>query len=284
MQLTSDWHIHSAYSCDDACLPLADLIAGAARDGITAYGVTDHIHTPFNQPDLQASRAEYLTLNPPPDFHFGVEVSCVSAWELEEFARGRQEGQVYGLRSGGPVAAEPAIGLGATEIAELGIGYVVGGAHWPLYVELETEAVTRDYHRQNMFLAAHPLVDIVAHPWWWMGKWQEADGCYRTDPWLDDFRRVPQSMHDELAAAAIQHGTAVEANLCAVLLNPSCHEGFRRQYVEYLAYLRQRGVTLAVGSDCHSPSYDMGFAGAAQMLEDVGITDADLWRLPPRKT
>lgn len=280
--LTSDWHIHSRNSCDSASLPMADLLTGAADKGITAFGITDHIHTPFNLPDLHASRQEYRSLSPAADFHFGVEVSVVSQWELEEFASGRQEGQTYGLRSGGPAWAEPAIGLTPEHMAELGVEYVVGGTHWPLYVELEPETLRRDYHRQNMFLATHPLVTIVAHPWWWMGKWQDSEGKYLTDPWLDDFTRIPQSMHDEFATAALEHGKVVEINLGAMILNPTYPPDFWRQYGEYVAYLKQRGVLLSLASDCHSPTYDCDFAEGARRLAEAGITDADLWRLPPR--
>ena len=279
MSLTSDWHIHSHNSCDDASLSMAELVVSAARDGITDFGITDHIHTPHNLPDLMASRQEYLATGPAPGFRFGVEVSCVSQWELEELAQGGHANPVYGLRQGGPAGAEPAIALTADCIAFLGIEYVVGGTHWPLYCPLERDAVIRDYHRQNMFLAAHPLVDIVAHPWWWMGGWQDADGQYRGDPWLDDFGKIPQSMHDEFAAAVIEHGKAAEINLFAMLLNETYPASFAPQYLEYLAGLKQRGVALSLGSDCHDPKYDVDFERAEEMLASVGISDADLWRL-----
>ena len=280
MPLTSDWHIHSRNSCDEASLVMGELVAAAASAGIREFGITDHLHTPYNLPDLVASREEYLATGPPPGFRFGVEVSCVSRWELEELARGGHESPVYGLRQGGPPGAEPAIGLSEEEIARLGVEYVVGGTHWPLYCPLERDAVIRDYHRQNMFLAAHPLVDIVAHPWWWMGHWQDADGQYRGDPWLDEFGKIPQAMHDEFAAALIQHGKVAEINLFAMLLNGSYPDTFAPQYLEYLAYLKQRGVALSLGSDCHSPRYAVDFGRAAEMLASVGISDEDLWRLP----
>ena len=283
MKITSDWHIHSRNSCDDACLVVADLARQAEARGILDWGLTDHVHTPFNLPDMRASRAEYLEANPSPRFHFGIEVSCVSQWEIEEIAKGGHDSPVYGLRSGGSPGCTPEIGIGESDIEALGIEYVVGGTHWPLYVPLERDAVIRDYHRQNLFLAAHPLVDIVAHPWWWMGHWMESDGDYRSDPWLDDFRKIPRSMHDEFAAAAREHGAVVEANLGAMLLNPHYPERFKRQYVEYLAGLKADGVTLGVGSDCHGASYDeIDFDQAAAMLARVGVADADLWRLPPR--
>ncbi|MEN6302781.1 MAG: hypothetical protein ABFD96_08665 [Armatimonadia bacterium] len=282
MNLTSDFHIHTAHSCDSACLPMADLPAAASASGITTYGVSDHLHTPYNLPDVVASRRSFEALARE-GFHFGIEISCVSTWELEELATGNYENPVYGLRSGGPAGADPAIGLTEQDITDLGIEYVIGGTHWPLYVELEPEIVTRDYHRQNMFLATHPLVDIVAHPWWWMGKWKQDDGTYPTDPWFDDFTRVPLSMHDEFAAAAVQHGTAVEINLSATLLNPGYPERFHYQYADYLAYLQGRGVQLSVGSDCHSATYAPPFARAAEMLAQAGVNTDNLW-LPGQRT
>ena len=283
MNLTSDWHLHSQNSCDSACLRMADLLTEAAEQGILDYGVSDHLHTPFQLPDLWASRAEFDATFSSPRVHFGVEVSVVSQWELDEVATGQYESPVYGLREGGPEGAAPAIGMGEEEIVALGIEYVVGGTHWPLYVPIEREAVIRDYHRQNMFLATHPLVTIVAHPWWWMGAWQDDDGMYRTGPWLDDFGSVPQAMHEEFAAAAREHGKVVEINLSAMVLTPSYPEAFKQQYVEYLAGLQAAGVMLSLGSDCHSEHYDTDFAAAAEMLAAAGIWEDLLWRLPERE-
>ena len=176
-----------------------------------------------------------------------------------------------------------AIALTKRQIKEMGIEYVIGAAHWPMYVPMESEAVMRDFHRQNMFLATHPLVTIVGHPWWWHGHWRDADGGYHTDPWLDDFRRVPASMHEELAAAAIEHGKVVEINLEAMLLNAGYLESFKRQYLEFAAWLKGRGVRLCLGSDCHDENYAIGFDRGARMLESVGIGEEDLWVLPARR-
>jgi len=282
MDITCDWHIHSRNSCDEASLTVSDLIAEAAEVGIADFGLTDHIHTPYNLPDLEASRREFLASDPPTRFHFGVEVSVVSEWELAELAKGSHENPVYGLRSGGPPGATPAIGIDRESLQRLGVEYVVGGTHWPMYAPVEREAIIRDYHRQNLFLACHPLVDIVAHPWWWMGHWKSADGRYLTDPWLDDFGKIPASMHDEFAAAVTEHGKVVEINLSACLLNRTYPADFPSQYLEYLGTLKARGVRFSLGSDCHSPHYTIDFAAAAAMLDSIGLRDEDLWRLPPR--
>jgi len=282
MRITTDWHIHSRNSCDGASAPIHEIVRGAEASGITDFGVTDHVHTAYNLPDMDASRQEYLANEPTALFHFGVEVSVVSEWELGQLGHIEAEGLTYGLRSGGPPGAAPAIGLTEADIERLGIEYVVGGTHWPLYCEVARDEVIRDYHRQNMFLAAHPLVDIVAHPWWWMGHWKDEDGRYTTDPWLDDFGKIPTSMHDEFAAATIESGTAVEINISACLLNGDYPESFTGQYVEYLALLNERGVTFSVGSDLHSPTYEIDFPKVTGMIASIGIVDEDLWRLPPR--
>jgi histidinol phosphatase-like PHP family hydrolase len=274
MLLTSDWHIHSEHSCDEACMKVADLPAQVAARGITDFGLTDHLQTPYNLPDLEASRRAYLAVNPSPRFHFGVEVSVVSQWELDELARGGYEHPVWGLREGGPPGAALALGLGEEDLARLGIEYVIGGAHWPLYVPFEREAIIRDYHRQNLFLATHPLVDIVAHPWWFSGHWQSADGLFRAEPWFDGFDVIPQSMHEEFAAAAVQHGKVVEINVSACLFNASYPERFGYEYLEYLAGLRALGVTFSLASDCHEDHY-------APLFEQA-IHVRDLWRLAAR--
>jgi len=280
--LSSDWHIHTQNSCDDASLRINDLIQESAAVGIRDFGITDHIHTPFNLPDLAQSRAEFQANRPGPRFHFGVEVSCISQWELDRFAN--FPNPVYGLREGGSANAPLAIGLTAEDIQKYEIEYVVGGTHWPMYVPFERDLIIRDYHRQNLFLARHPLVTIVAHPWWWMGYWQAPDGMYRSLPWFEDFTIIPKAFHEEFAATLLENAKMVEVNLSAILLNRQYPEDFKQQYLEYLAELKSRGCKLALGSDCHFPHYSqIDFTTAAKMLNSVGISDADLQKLPPRE-
>jgi histidinol phosphatase-like PHP family hydrolase len=281
MQITSDWHIHSSSSCDDASMNQAEFVTDAPACGLLDFGITDHLHTPYNMPDVEASRKIYDSVCSSPRFHFGIEVSCMSQWEIDEVATGQYENPVYGLRQGGPANGALAIGLTAEDIERLGIEYVVAGTHWPMYCPIEREAVIRDYHRQNMFLATHPLVTIVSHPWWWMGAWMDSDNMYRTDPWLDDFGRIPQSMHEEFAATVREHGKVVEINLEAMLLSPQYTESFARQYLEYIAWMRDAGVVLSIGSDCHSPRYtEIRLDNAATLLESVGFKDEMFWRMP----
>ena len=61
MKITCDWHIHSRHSCEcyETGTTLGDITAGAARCGITDFGVTDHLHSRYNLGDIVASRDEY---------------------------------------------------------------------------------------------------------------------------------------------------------------------------------------------------------------------------------
>ena len=289
MAISVDWHIHTTHSLD--CGPngkgirLATLAQDAARRGITDWGITDHFFPGSTLGDLFNAKEEFGAPDLPGGAHFGVEAGVVSRWELEEIESGRHPATPHGIREGGPEGDEPALGLTEEDIREYGIEYVVAGVHWPLYVPVEREALIRDYHRQMLFLATHPLVDVVAHPWWWnpgLG-WMGEDGFARSDPWIDDFGKIPLSLHDEFAAALKEGNTVAEINLDACLFNDRYPEDFTPQYLEYIAYLHERGVRLTVGSDTHGPAYEPPFARAAELLEGIGLSDKDLWRLPPRQ-
>lgn len=85
------------------------------------------------------------------------------------------------------------------------------------------------------------------------------------------------------AAAAVEHGTAIEINLGAMLLSRAYPETFAGQYLEYLARLKQRGVVFSIGSDTHAVQYIPEFERAAEMLDSIGLRDEEMWRLPPRE-
>ncbi|MCM8817758.1 MAG: PHP domain-containing protein [Candidatus Omnitrophica bacterium] len=274
MRIEQDWHIHSHNSCDEASLKMYEIIESCRSNGISKFGVTDHLHTKINLPDIIASKKEYLE-NKVEGFHFGIEVSCMSKWEIEQIKKGNYKNAIYGIREGGPAWCELTIDLTHQDIEELGIEYIIGGTHWPMYVPWERESLIRDYHRQNMFLATHPLITIVAHPWWFhSGYW----GQYieRYEPWFEDFRVIPQSMHDEFADAVVKNDKVVEINLGAMLLPSSYPEKFKMQYIEYLAFLKSKGVKFSIGSDAHE-SYNCNFEKAATMIEKAGIIEKDLW-------
>lgn len=267
MIFNDDWHIHSEHSCDDACMKIEDLVKGAAEKGIDRFGITDHIHTPFNYPDIVNSRKAYKN-NSFENFLFGVEVSCVSQWELDKIAAGAGGALTYGIREGGPANVKLAIAIDEDYIALNEIKYVVGGTHWSMYVGHKAKDIVKDYHRQNMFLSEHRLVDIVAHPWWYYGPCE--------DGWLTDFSMIPQSMHQEFAKSCIENHKLVEINLSAMLLNWRYTEKFKQEYIDYLVLLKEYGVKFSIGSDCHNQFYDIDFQKSSDMLEAAGFVSEDL--------
>jgi len=284
MTIRCDWHIHSQHSpCGKPGTPLALVCDQARRCGLTDFGITDHLNDRKSEPALRRCRQEYDALADRKGFHFGVEVGCLRLRDLEVNDSLGESGSVGGVQEGGPENGLT-LYLPPELLDELKVEYIIGGAHLPLGATMERDAVIRSYHRQNLFLAAHPLVDVVAHPWRWMGHWQDEKGRYLTLPWFDDFRVIPRSMHDEFAAAAVEHGTAVEINAHACLLNPDYPEGFRAQYREYLAGLKERGVRFSLGSDSHGPGYTGRIVELEPDLREIGIAQDDLWRPAPVNT
>lgn len=256
MKVRWDWHVHSRHSpCGrpEANLPL--ICREAEGAGLERIGITDHLDGPDSAPRLLAAREEYDALPDRDWVHFGVEAGCAQ----------REDGEF-------------ALYLPEDLLEQLGVRYVIGGVHSAFDTPQQREAVIRCYHRQYMFLAAHARVDIVAHPWWWNGPWRDDDGRYSGPPWFDDFTFVPDSMHDELAAAAREHGTAIEINASAIFTNDTYPGLFKRQYLDYLAYLKETGVTFSLGSDSHCPGYCDHLSEMQEELNHLELSEERLWR------
>ena len=279
MHVHMDWHVHSRHSpCGKPEATLARILKEARAAGITSLGVTDHLDGWLSEPRIRAARAEYDALPDKEGLLFGVEVSCLRRYDAKEAERLGAAASIWGYQKGGRADDDLTVYMPEPLIADVQPAHVIGGAHSPLGAPLEREAVIRQYHRQNVFLACHPAVDVVAHPWWWQGAWEDADGMYSSLPWFDDFSAVPRSMHDELAAAATEHGTAIEINAGAIFVNPAYTDRFKQQYLEYLAYLKDAGVTFSVASDSHHPGYDPRLGRIERELDALGLTEDQLWR------
>jgi histidinol phosphatase-like PHP family hydrolase len=136
-----------------------------------------------------------------------------------------------------------------------------------MYTGNSAKEIIYDYHRQNMFLAQHPLIDIVAHPWWYMGP------C--TDGWTNDFQIIPLSMHNEFFDACIKNRKLFEVNLAAILLSTRYSEKFKKQYIDYLVMAKEAGVEFSIGSDCHNRYYDLDLEKSSNLLEKAGFVESD---------
>lgn len=260
MNFRCDYHIHSCYSPEESCKTskLERVVEKAAAAGIVSFGISDHLHGKINLPSLRKAREEFNRIETAPGikFFFGLELSCLREWDMEE---NEKTPSIWVVHSGGPVDSPLTVYLDEDILKELNPDYVIGGAHWPLGAPYEREAIISSYHRQNMFLAEHPHVDIVAHPWWWMGHWKDNSGKYSSLPWFDDFSVIPDWMHEEFAVTAVKNNKTVEINAGAILLNGGYPEIFKKNYIAYLQKLKSFGVRFSLGSDAHK-------------LDDIGNT------------
>jgi len=128
-----------------------------------------------------------------------------------------------------------------------------------------------------MFLVNHPNVDIIAHPWWWMGHWQDENGNYHSLPWLGDFSVISDELHYEFAEAVVKNKKAVEINANAIMFNPRYPEKFKKDYVIYLKKLKSRGVVFALGSDAHTVDKVCYTLKLIDILDEIGVKPQDLW-------
>lgn len=257
MAITTDWHIHSKCSCDSACMDFEDLVQEAEKLGITDFGISDHYHTRLQEADIAASRMEYeKTLKRHPElsghFHFGIEATIVSEWEVNKIAFGDYDKPpVYGFRTGGPENAPVVFDFDEEFIDKYNIEYVVAGMHWPMYCKTDLQSIIKEYHRQYMFAATNKYTDILAHYLWWDSTlfhnvWNLPD--YK-NPFMD-FSVIPESMKNELKYALLENKVAFELN--GWLFSDNLPEQFVDSYLNWVSELQESGIKIAMGSDCHS--------------------------------
>ena len=262
---------------------LADIRAQSRALGIERIGVTDHLDDPINDAQLRACRAELDALDPEDreGFFFGVEVSTVREWDLNMLAS-TPEGTTFNLGGGGPPGS-PIVYLPDELCEELQFDYVLGGAHFPLGVTEDADLI-RDWHSQQMCLATHPRIAVVAHPWRWLRAEFATDGSYRVlaMPWLGDFAVIPRSMHEEFAAALRESDTACELHAGSFFEQLDRYGSFPsppiEAYLDYCLLLRDAGVRFSIGSDSHGPGYDHSLVlRLSEPLATLDLTDSAIW-------
>jgi histidinol phosphatase-like PHP family hydrolase len=73
MKIRQNLHIHSRHSCDSACAALDDIQREMMRRGMTEFGISDHLHSNFNNGDIENARKDFLSAERPAEFHFGIK-------------------------------------------------------------------------------------------------------------------------------------------------------------------------------------------------------------------
>ncbi|NMA42256.1 MAG: PHP domain-containing protein [Oligosphaeraceae bacterium] len=269
----SDFHIHTHCSCDSASAQIQDIVREYRAHGFKQLGISDHLHTRFNLPDIVIARQEYdaLGCDADPDLHFGIEVTCATAWECEKIARRdytscftidvegipfRTITPIDGVMFGGPTGGPLQIDLTDEEIRMLKIEYVIGGVHKPNYTRLAPEPMLEDFFNQMCYLIKHPIIDILAHPWDGLAFWSSKTLLTkdRSEMRFDVYRMIPQEMNDELGRLLIENRKYAEINASIIDVQGMPDDAIHAILAIYARW-KEQGVTFTYGSDLHEPHY-----------------------------
>lgn len=288
MKLKQDFHIHTHCSCDSASASIAEIVRGCQAAGYEHFGIADHWHTVFNRPDIEIARREFLEFGKVDGFHFGLEISCATAWECEKIAKrdyascftcevnGRKfqtMTPIDGIMYGGPVNGPLMIDLTEDDIDKLGIEYVIGGVHKPNYTEQTPKSMVEDFFNQSCYLLNHKLVDVLAHPWAGLAFWSGYN-VVTHDP--SDIRQeaydlIPQEYWDELAHLLVSNNKLAELNRCNIFYKD---ERVRSMIMEKMIEWKEKGVKFTFASDLHAAKYP-DTSNDSEVLTQYGFTDDD---------
>lgn len=284
MAITTDWHIHTKYSCDSACMEFEDLVKDAKELGITDFGVSDHYHSRLQEPDIKASREAYdKILEKHPElkghFHFGIELSAMSEWEINKIAKGDYtDFPVVGIRTGGPKNSPVVFDYDEEFAEKYGIEYVVSGVHWLLYCDSDEQSIIKDQHRQYMYCATNPHTDILAHYLWWNPMDTNRYPVPKKNP-CEHFMVISETMRSELVAALIENNVAFEINGC--FLKGKYPKTFIDEYFGWISDIQRKGVVLSFGNDSHSKNLreNCDYSAAEQTFKHYKIDSSKFFSL-----
>ncbi|MBR7103912.1 MAG: hypothetical protein IKC65_03130 [Lentisphaeria bacterium] len=285
MKILQDLHIHSHHSFDVACAALSDIRADHEAMGIMHYAVTDHLNTRYSLSDLESCYHDFLSADFPENFHFGVELTPIAAWEAERIACGDfiPKGLVplCGFREEDhPFDGRISLALEEGEREKYGIEIVVAGVHWPLGFPAGRADALENYFIQTLFLASHPLVDVLAHPWDSLshaaGDWFRHRDREHID--FSIYKEIPADMDEQIGRTLKENGKLAEMNIPVILNAP---EEVQELHMKRFCKWRDQGVQFTCGSDQHSAHPDPDrFARMEQLLEQYGFREED-FVLPP---
>jgi len=281
VKVKTDWHMHSRHSsCGKHPATIAVLAKEVTAAGIEDFGVTDHMHWRHHIPMIAACYAEYVATKKPFSMRFGLEISALRKFDLEQFEKlGWVPSQVLTKPAGTAKGEELRIYWPEEFISTLKIDYLIGSAHFPIGAREETDSLINCYHNQLIFLASQPKVNIIGHPWCWNWPWfRDKDTLlYHGQPWLEDFAIIPVNKHLEFAGVCKKNGKAIEINAKDIILNRWYPPQFRVKYMDYLKLLKQEGVTFSLGSDSHQPGYSDDLHKITDVFDILGLKENDVW-------
>lgn len=270
--IQSDWHIHSEYSYD-AKNPLKDIIDSTTKQGLKAFGITDHLN--YNDDkfigDIKNSVKNVSELaKEQKNMVIGVELTPVSKHIIDYCSlHGTREGYIE------PTDLTPygyELALSKEELIKMGVRYAVCASHWRLDKPKalqdisDVDGLIKDLFKQQMWLASDERTTILGHPWY-----------HGRAAWYQDFSIIPKSMNNEIACAVKQNGKCVECNH-GVICSPKTSEKFRYQYAEFLRELFEMGIRITYGSDAHE-DYDDHREEIERYLSHAGFKEGDFYTL-----
>ncbi|MBR6373923.1 MAG: hypothetical protein IKS20_12145 [Victivallales bacterium] len=299
MKIRQNLHIHSLHSCDSACATINDIQKEMLACGMTEFGLSDHFHTRYNLCDIQSAANDFRSWSRPPEFHFGIEITCVAKWECDAIRTGNYEAigddPVYALRFNLPPEGadfSPYLDIDEATLKQCGIEYTIGGVHWPLKTTYTLEEALDDLFRQMMFLAENPLIDILAHPWYPLEvahNWADSHGFPghpKSEKSVTDysvFAKIPDWMNEKLGEALVKNGTCAEIN-SGDLNSPACPSEYRDIRWRQLAQWREMGVKFTFGTDQHAAHSNRADIAASELLLDLyGFKEDDFAYGFPKK-
>lgn len=260
-----DWHIHCTASYD-GFIDVEEIIRRAKEYGITQFGISDHVNYPYMIEDL-AKAKKLFDEHRVEGFHLGLELTTMSKYEIEysrtpEFQERMKDPYcsrfffLSGYQRPVENATDPVdFPLTEEEIRKYQVEYVIGAPHFIFDNRTDRKGMIESYQGQQMFCATDSRIDIVGHPWWcpYFPNNQHLYDNYHMitgEPWFDDFGVIPQSFHDEFAAALIENNKCAELNM-SFYYSPLYTESFKHQYTQYIRSLFEKGVPITIGSDSH---------------------------------
>lgn len=247
-----DFHTHTEG------MGIADLIARAHEIGLEIVGISDHLNfergtladVSENLKGFRRNRRYLEETKPPLPVLFGVEVHVMDRTGFH------------------PLTSEIC--------EEFRFDYTIGGLHGVYGTWTTHREIVDVCHRLFLKIAEDPLLDILAHPYWFPTRAMDELGL----PMLPDLSMVPGSYVAELAQASRETGTALEVNACAIFSNPSYSDRFKKAYRDFLIALCDMDVTFSIGSDAHSTRYVGESRIARKVLMDMDVEEDRIW-LPP---
>jgi len=244
-----DFHMHTEG------MDIADLIERADEIGLEMMGISDHLNfergtledVPENLKVFRRNRRYLEATEPPVPVFFGVEVHIMDTAGFHPLT---------------------------TEIREeFRFDYTIGGLHGVYGTWTSHREIVDVCHKLLLRAMADPLLDVLAHPYWFPTRAMEACGL----PMLPDLSMVPESYIIELAEVSRETDTALEVNACAIFSNPSYSDRFKKDYRGFLVALDDLGVTFSIGSDAHSVPYVGESRVAREVLMEIGVTEDRIW-------